>query len=133
MCDYFNQKNFIKKITKFIDLVINVYIKNKKEKISNKNNKYKFQRKVNNFKYKEKKFNDTSSSLIFDEIHKYNTSPRKEKNKINNENNLMDEQKESRISLDEIITNMSEEKTDKGLKTSNNSKNYDIKELKKYS
>ena len=126
------KKNFIKKITKFIDLVINVYIKNKKEKISNKNNKYKFQRKVNNFKYKEKKFNETSSSLIFDEIHKYNTSPRKEKNKINNENNLMDEQKESRISLDEIITNMSEEKTDKGLKTSNNSKNYDIKELKKY-
>ena len=123
------KKKFIRKIMRFIDLVISVYIKNRKEKIMNKNNKFKFQRKVNSFTSKDKKFNETNSSLILGEIHKSNTSPRKENSKINNENNLKHEQKESQISLDDMITNISQENTDKSFKTS---KKYDIKELKKY-
>ena len=116
------KKKFIYKICRFINLVISLYIKNKKEKIIKQKKKYKKTKKV---------FNDYESniSINVEKIKKCNTSPRKEINESNNEDKINYEQKDTEIYLNDLVTNLSDEITDKSFKISDN---YNIKEFNKY-
>ena len=117
------KKKFINKICKFIDLVISLYIKNKKEKMIKNKKKYKKTKKI---------FNDYESnnrSINVEKNKKCNTSPRQEINESKYEGKIKYEQKETEINLNDLVTNLSDEITDKSFKISDN---YNIKEFKKY-
>ena len=116
---------FLKKISKFINLIMALYIDNMKKKLlisSKKTQRFNYNYSFNNFK-------NNISPVGFENIQKCNSFPIKTTYKINYDNTVINELKNSNKNLPDEITDYSIINTENSFRISDN---VNVKEFNKY-